>query len=75
MSLSSRPGAAAPDRTPAIAPALSRADTVPTLIYDALIAERGDVPAEARRTAEQELHKAKRAVHWNGPYETSSETE
>ncbi|MFC8008515.1 hypothetical protein ACFUCH_35920 [Streptomyces olivaceus] len=48
---------------------------MPTLIYDALIAERGDVPAEVRRTAEQELHKAKRAVHWNGPYETSSEVE
>lgn len=44
--------------------------TVPTSgtpIYDRLVRERGDVPAEARKTAETALQEAARALDFRRP--------
>lgn len=46
---------------------VATADQADTPIYDILIAERGDLPADAQRTAEQTRRTAARVLNWNSP--------
>jgi hypothetical protein len=46
---------------------VATADKTDAPIYDILIAERGDIPADARHTAEQTHRTAARVLNWNSP--------
>ncbi|MFE3326618.1 hypothetical protein [Streptomyces sp. NPDC059176] len=46
---------------------MSPADRTEAPIYATLIEERGDVPAEVRRTAEQAKQELERAINFNTP--------
>lgn len=39
---------------------------MPPTIYERLVRERGDVPAETRMVAEQTQRQAKQALDWSG---------
>lgn len=45
---------------------MSTVDQADAPIYDRLIAERGDVPADVRRTAEEARQEAADALDWQG---------
>lgn len=45
---------------------MSSADSIEAPIYDGLVEEQGDVPAEVRRVAEEVLRDADRAVDFGG---------
>lgn len=44
---------------------VATADRADAPIYDILIAERGDIPADARHTAEQTRQTAAKVLNWN----------
>lgn len=43
-------------------------------IYDILIAERGDIPADARHTAEQTRQTAAKVLNWHSPAQAERRT-